>query len=111
MNEEVNPMALDVRVERKGPLLIVRGEPAPLALPKEAKTFEGRCTRCGKMWRYRVGDIDAHEVVSDATEAKARALNLFAAYTRKGIGPCCIPPNDRIYIAKHAGSVYYERLD
>ena len=104
-------MPIDVSLERKGPLIIVRGEPAPLALSKQQKTFKSRCQVCGKAWLYRVGDIDAHEVVSDATEAKARALNLFLSYTRRGIGPCCIPPNDRIYIARHAGSVYYERLD
>jgi hypothetical protein len=105
-------MSIDVSLERSrtSPLIIVKAH-APLSLPKEAKTFHGRCTVCGKAWLYRVGDIDAHEVVSDATEAKARALNLFAAYTRRGIGPCCMKPNDRLFIAKHAGSVYYERLD
>lgn len=101
----------DVALEHRGPLIIVRKKKAPLEMPKGANVFKGRCARCSKMWLYRVGNMGAPEVVSDQTENSVRAMNIFLAYTRRGIGPCCMKVDDRLYIAANAGNVYYERLE
>jgi hypothetical protein len=104
-------MSKGVTLERRGPLIIVHEKPAPLTMPRKAHTFNDRCSLCGKLWRYTVGDVDAYEVRDDITENKARALNLFLAYRKRGIGPCCMKVDDRLFIAANASFVLYERLD
>lgn len=97
---------------RKGPTIIVPHK-APLTMPAgQSSTRRGKCSKCGKEWLFRVGNMDTYGAVdSDEDENRARALNKFLAYIRKGICPCCWTSDDRIFIAKHARSVYYERLD
>jgi hypothetical protein len=101
-------MSKGVALEHRGPLIIVHEKPAPLTLPRQAHVFEARCSRCGKLWRYTVGDMNAYAVTSDLTENKARALNLFLAYRKRGVGPCCMKPDDRLFIASNASYVIYD---
>ena len=98
---------------RKFPQIIIPGPKAPLEMPQgQSAAREGKCSKCGQHWRFRVGSMDTYGPVdSDADENRARALNKFLAYIRKGICPCCWTSDDRVFIAKHARSVVYERLD
>ena len=101
---------MQVEISRRGPIIIVR-EQRDYTLNGREHVFLDRCKRCGKLWRYTVGEMGADRVINDATDNQARAVSLFKQYRDRGIGPCCMKPDHRLFIAKHARFVMYERLD
>ena len=99
-----------VEMSRHGPLIIVR-EKKDYTLSGREHVFLDRCKRCGQMWRYTVGEVGTDRVIDEHTDNQARAVSLFRQYRSKGIGPCCMKADHRLFIAKHARFVMYERLD
>ena len=99
-----------VEMVRHGPLIIVR-EQKDYTLKGKEHVFLDRCKVCGKMWKYHIGEVGTERVIDDASDNQARAVSLFKQYRDRGVGPCCMKPEHRLFIAKHARFVMYERLD
>lgn len=104
-------MEKGVELKRQGPIIIVKEKPSPLLLPRKERVFNARCSKCGKWYEYRVGNLSVDEIRDEETDDRARALSLYKSYRERGIGPCCMKDEDRVFIARHAGSAFYHRRD
>ena len=90
------------------PLIIINAQNEPLILPRDIYFRRGFCFDCHKPYVWRARGLEPGTALTEEEfENKSRAQSLWLHYTKKGVGPCCVPDADRQFIALNAKAVTY----